>query len=133
MCLNTMKHVLFAACASVWILACHHKEAPPLKTTIHITSPVAGSEFDAGDTVRMSGTASSNMDIATLVLTVSKTVNDSVIYTKRLEAGRKAFDVSEYFINHLNPHADLVFSLQAFDSKAQLMGSDKVNFHCHAH
>ncbi len=101
--------------------------------TIRISSPSHGNEFDKDDTVWLKASVSSNMPIQVINLKVNKVSNDSLVLFKKIEVAGKSFDLSEYFINTISPHADLVMTVQSVDKDGNETGKQQVNFHCHAH
>jgi len=131
-----MKHlkvfVILFLCTS--INACKkHQPEPAREVTIQILSPVSGSEYDANDTVWLSAELRSNLDLERVNVSVNKLSNDSLIYRRSTQSNGKSLNIREYFINHLNPHADLKLTIQSSDKDGNETGKKQLNFHCHAH
>jgi hypothetical protein len=128
-----MKHLIKLCMLVLLSNACKDKENPSRTLDMNIISPLPGSEYDKDDTVYLKAGISSNLEIEKIQLSVRKVSNDSLIFFKELHSHDKSATVSEYFINRLNPHADLVLKIQTLDHNGNETGNKTVHFHCHAH
>jgi hypothetical protein len=134
LCLKDMKHLYILAVTSIiaGFSSCKGKE-DPREVGISISSPMPGAEYDKGDTVWLKGEVTSNLSVGEVRLRVCKLGNDSLVYFKETKTDGKSASISAFFINGINPHADLEMTLQTADEKGNETGSRKVRFHCHAH
>ena len=98
---------------------------------IHITSPVASSEFHLGDTVKIQGSVSANTDMHGYEVKIKNLTADSVAFVAYHHDHGTSFSINEQWINNVTTHSDMRLVIKVEADHNGTLVSDSLNFHCH--
>lgn len=123
------RFVLLSLSSILLLSACHqHDEAD---VQIQITSPLADAMYHLGDTVKIQGTITGNVEMHGYEVKIKNLSQGNVAFITDYHDHGATFTINEFWVNNVITHSDMRLVVKVEVDHNGTMVSDSLNFHCH--
>jgi len=130
----TSNIILFLGCILIFT-ACEreadHNHSNASEITLTINSPTTSQQFEAGDTVKITGVIDATEEMHGFEVHLTRLSDNSEVMNKAYGTHAKHYDINESFINDGIVHSDMSLEIVAITDHSGNKTSKKVQFHCH--
>lgn len=123
------KAVLLSLSSITLFSACHQHDEPDVQ--IQITSPLANATYHAGDTVKIQGTITGNVDMHGYEVKIKNLSQGNVAYINDHHDHGSTLTINDFWVNNVTSHSDMRLVVKVEVDHNGTMVSDSLNFHCH--
>jgi len=116
---------------SIGMTSCNEHNHNDANVQINLTSPTNGTVFHLGDTIKIQGTITADVEMHGYEVKIKNLSAGTVVFITDYHDHAASFTINEKWINNVAAHSDmrLVVKVEVDHSGTEV--SDSLNFHCH--
>jgi len=115
----------------IGMTSCNENNHNDANVQINLTSPTNGSMFHLGDTIKIQGTITADVEMHGYEVKIKNLSAGTVAFITDYHDHAASFTINEKWINNVTAHSDmrLVVKVEVDHNGTEV--SDSLNFHCH--